>query len=68
MGGKHQKYAYVKRIDGWYVKVRVFKNREEGSSDKYLVVGFKTKKAPTTFPIIDEEELPGEVRRIVREV
>ena len=28
MGGKHGKYVYVERGDGWYVKVRVLKSRD----------------------------------------
>ncbi len=62
MGGKHGKYAYVKRSDGWYVKVRVFKSRDDADPDKYLVVGPKVKEPPYTFIVLDEEDLPEEAR------
>ncbi len=67
MGGKHGKYAYVERRDGWYVKVRVFKNRDE-EPDKYLIVGPKRRDAPPTFPLLKEEDLPEEVRAKLYEV
>ncbi|MET1101776.1 MAG: DUF5622 domain-containing protein [Pyrodictiaceae archaeon] len=60
MGGKHGKYAYVLREDGWYVKVRLLKSRSDDSPDKYVIVGFKTRKAPETYPIIRLEDLPEE--------
>lgn len=62
MGGKTGKYVYVKRRDGWYVKVRVFKGKSDDDPDKYLPVGFKTKRPPHTYEILDEEELPEEAR------
>ena len=68
MAGKHGKYAYVERRDGWYVKVRVFKNRPESDPGKYLVVGPKTREAPPTFPVLKEDELPEEVRPRLYEV
>lgn len=61
MGLKHGKYIYVMRGDGYYVKVRVFKGREEGK-DRYLVVGPKVKKPPRTAKVLREEQLPDEVR------
>ena len=63
MGGKHGKYAYVKRSDGWYVKVRVLKNRPEDDPEKYVVVGPKRREAPITYRVLEEEELPSEARR-----
>ncbi|WP_131160094.1 DUF5622 domain-containing protein [Aeropyrum pernix] len=63
MGGKHSKYVYVKRGDGWYVKVRVFKNRPHDSPERYLIVGPKRREAPITFQVLEEDELPEEVRR-----
>ena len=68
MGGKHGKYAYVERRDGWYVKVRVFKNKPEGSPDRYLVVGPKARQAPPTYPVLREDELPEDVRPRLYEV
>jgi len=62
MGGKHGKYVYVRRSDGWYVKVRVFKNRDDSDPEKYLVVGPKVKEAPFTFEVLSEEDLPEEAR------
>ncbi len=62
MGGKHGKYVYVKRRDGWYVKVRVFKSRAEDDPSRYLVVGPKVKEAPFTYEVLEEEDLPESVR------
>ena len=62
MGGKHGKYAYVDRGDGWYVKVRVLKSRDENDPSRYIVVGFKTRKPPRTYPLLDLEQLPEEVK------
>jgi len=62
MGGKHGKYAYVRRSDGWYVKVRVFKNRADDDPEKYLVVGPKVREPPFTFPVLEEDELPEAAR------
>jgi len=63
VGGKHGKYVYVRRRDGWYVKVRVLKSREESDPERYIVVGPKVKVAPITYDVIDEEDLPDEARR-----
>lgn len=68
MGGKHGKYVYVKRSDGWYVKVRVFKSRAEDDPERYIVVGPKVKEPPFTYEVLDEEELPEEVREKLRDV
>ncbi|MCE4603156.1 MAG: DUF5622 domain-containing protein [Desulfurococcales archaeon] len=62
MGGKHGKYVYVRRRDGWYVKVRVFKSRGDDDPDKYLVVGPKVREPPFTFKVLDEVDLPDQVR------
>jgi len=62
MGGKHGKYVYVRRSDGWYVKVRVFKGRPEDDPSRYIVVGPRVKEPPYTFAVIDEDELPDEAR------
>jgi hypothetical protein len=63
MGGKHGKYAYVLRNDGWYVKVRVLKGREQSDASKYIVVGPKRREAPPSYPVIREDDLPEEVRK-----
>ncbi|MCS7106492.1 MAG: DUF5622 domain-containing protein [Acidilobaceae archaeon] len=57
MGGKHGKFAYVKRKDGLYVKVRLLKSREQDPS-KYLVVGPAVRSPPPGFELMKEEELP----------
>ncbi|MEB3862144.1 MAG: DUF5622 domain-containing protein [Desulfurococcales archaeon] len=62
MGGKHGKYVYVRRRDGWYVKVRVFKSRGDDDPDKYLVVGPKVREPPFTFKVLDEGDLPEQAR------
>jgi len=61
MGGKHAKYIYVKRKDGWFVKVRVFKSRPEDDPSRYVIVGPKVREAPLTYAVLDEDELPEAV-------
>lgn len=77
MGLKHGKYIYVKRSDGWYVKVRVLnirfgKKQEEGidvnNPTRYIVTGFKTKVPPITAIVISEDALPQPVRSLINEV
>lgn len=63
MGGKTEKYVYVKRNDGWYVKVRVFKGRSEDDLEKYLPIGSKTRNPPRTYKVMDEDDLPEEARK-----
>lgn len=63
MGGKHGKYAYVLRSDGWYVKVRILKSRNEKDPSRYIVVGPKRREPPTTYPVLREDEVPEEVRK-----
>ena len=63
MGGKHGKYAYVLRNDGWYVKVRVLKSRNETDPSRYVVIGPKRRDAPVTYPVLREDEVPEEVRK-----
>ncbi len=62
MGGKHGKYVYIRRRDGWFVKVRVFKGRPDDDPGKYLVVGPKVREPPFTFEVMAEDDLPDEVR------
>ncbi len=62
VGGKHGKYVYVRRKDGWYVKVRVFKNRDDNDPEKYLIVGPKVREPPMTYKVIHENEVPEAVR------
>lgn len=75
MGLKHGKYVYVKRADGYYVKVRVLnvrfrkKMKEEidtSNPSLYIPTGHKTRSPPTTTVIIEEEALPTEVRNIIK--
>ncbi|MCD6489018.1 MAG: DUF5622 domain-containing protein [Desulfurococcales archaeon] len=62
MSGKHGKYVYVERSDGWYVKVRVLKSRDATDPTRYIVVGPKTKNPPLTYKVLKEEELPDDVK------
>lgn len=68
MALKHKKYVYVKRADGWYVKVRVLKSRSEEDASRYIVVGPKVREPPYTAQIIREEHLPDEVRKQLYEI
>ncbi len=72
MGLKHGKYIYVKRSDGWYVKVRVlgirFKKKSEETVDindpsRYIVLPVKTKEPPRKAIIVREEDIPEVVRK-----
>ncbi len=68
VGGKHGKYVYIERRDGWYVKARVFKGREDADPDKYIIVGPKTRRPPLTYQVIGEDNLPDEVKARLYEV
>jgi hypothetical protein len=68
VGGKHKKYVYIKRRDGWYVKVRVLKNRDVSDPEKYIVVGPKVREPPITFEVMREDEIPESVRERLYEV
>ncbi len=68
MGGKHGKYVYVERADGWFVKVRVLKSRDPGDPSRYVVVGPKVRNPPITYRVLKEEELPDEIRSSLYEV
>lgn len=71
MGLKHKKYIYVKRNDGWYVKVRVLNIRfgpkieqqaDIGDPSRYIVISSKTKNPPRKAVIVGEEALPEGLR------
>lgn len=71
MGLKHRKYIYVKRSDGWYVKVRVLNIRfgskieqqvDIGDPSRYIIISSKTKNPPRKAIIVDEEALPEALR------
>jgi hypothetical protein len=76
MGLKHGKYVYVKRPDGFYVKVRVLnirfgKKTEQGdisNPSRYIVTGYKTKTPPLTGVVVSEEALPEETKKIVESI
>lgn len=68
MGGKHGKYVYVRREDGWYIKVRVFKNRREDDPSRYIIVGPKRRNPPSSFEVLDASELPEDVQRKLWEI
>ncbi|MCX8195598.1 MAG: DUF5622 domain-containing protein [Acidilobaceae archaeon] len=62
MGGKHGKYAYVRRKDGMYVKLRLLKSRDEKEAERYIVIGPVRKTAPFGFEVLNEEDLPEQAR------
>ncbi|MET1159984.1 MAG: DUF5622 domain-containing protein [Thermoprotei archaeon] len=79
MGLKHGKYVYVKRSDGWYVKVRVLNIRfkktgkpgyefDINDPTKYIVLPVKTREPPIKARIVNAEDLPEEVRKLVYEI
>jgi hypothetical protein len=71
MGLKHRKYIYVKRSDGFYVKVRVLnlrfgeKMEQVNLTDpsRFIITGYKTVNPPPTAVVVDEEVLPEDTRR-----
>ncbi|MEM4602098.1 MAG: DUF5622 domain-containing protein [Desulfurococcaceae archaeon] len=74
MGLKHGKYIYVKRNDGYYVKVRVLNFRfqkkisqklDVSDASKYIVLGTKLSAPPLKGIVISEEDLPEGVRKII---
>jgi len=76
MGLKHGKYIYVKRSDGWYVKVRVlnirFGKKQEGidvnNPTRYIVTSVKTKVPPISAIVLNEDALPQPVREALHGV
>ena len=62
MGAKKGKYIYVKRSDGLYAKIRVFKKRDPNSPDAYIITGTVVKKIPRKAKVLALEELPEELR------
>lgn len=72
LGLKHGKYIYVRRSDGWYVKVRIlgirFKKKSEENIDindpnRYIVLPVKTREPPQKAVIVREENIPEVVRK-----
>jgi len=71
MGLKHGKYIYVKRSDGFYVKVRGLnlrfgeKMEQVNITDpsRFIITGYKTMNPPLTAIIVNEEVLPEDTRR-----
>jgi len=78
LGLKHGKYIYVKRSDGWYVKVRVLgirfkkgKSREGADINdpsRYIVLPVKAREPPYTAIVVREEDLPEPVRKMLYSV
>ncbi len=62
VGGKHGKYIYIKTRNNEYIKARVFKNRADDDPERYLVTGPRRSNAPLTYPVIDIDDLPAELR------
>ncbi len=61
MALKHGKYVYIERSDGYYVKARVFKSRDEEST-KYIIIGPKLRKPPMNAAIVKETQLPNTIK------
>lgn len=80
MGLKHGKYIYIERKDGWFVKVRVLnirlkkKGKKEKYSfdindpEKYIVLPVKTRNPPFTAQIINEDDVPDEVKKALYQI
>lgn len=66
MGLKHEKYVYVKREDGMYVKVRALKSRAENDPSRHIVVGRATRAPPFSAKVIEEKDLPEQVKEIIK--
>uniref|UniRef100_A0A7J3QE77 Cren protein n=1 Tax=Ignisphaera aggregans TaxID=334771 RepID=A0A7J3QE77_9CREN len=61
MALKHGKYVYIERSDGYYVKARVFKSRNDDAS-KYIIIGPKTHKPPMNALILKEDQIPDNLK------
>lgn len=66
MGLKHEKYVYVRRDDGKFVKVRSLKSRAENEPSRYIVVGRATRRPPLSAKILSEKDLPEQLREELR--
>jgi hypothetical protein len=76
MGLKKEKYLYIERKDGWYVKVRALnirlkkKGKEKVSYDitdptRYVLTGIKTRRLPFKAQILKEDDVPPDVRKLL---
>lgn len=60
---KHGKYAYIEIGKGKYIKVRVIKNREENSPDRYIIADNLVRKfKPRNAIVLKLDNLPVEVK------
>jgi len=62
MGGKHGKYVYIRVSENSYIKARRFKKRGEDDPEKYIITGPWVKTPPSTYEVVDVNELPFELR------
>lgn len=58
---KHGKYVYIERSDGYYIRARVLKSRDDESS-KYIIIGPKLRKPPANATILKESQLPNNTK------
>ncbi len=65
MGAKKGKYVYVKRSDGLYAKIRIFKKRDPNNPEAYIVTGTVVKKPPRKAKLIAIEDLPESIRNTI---
>ncbi|MEZ0394498.1 MAG: DUF5622 domain-containing protein [Desulfurococcaceae archaeon] len=79
MGLKHGKYVYVRRKDGFYVKLRLLGLRfkrggkkaegyDYGDHNRYIILPRLLKARPRGAVVISEDDLPEEVRRRVMDI
>jgi len=62
MSLKQKKYVYVDTGKGKYVKVRVLKNRDENSPDRYIVLDIISNHKFRKANIVKIDDIPLEVR------
>ncbi|EZQ06800.1 MULTISPECIES: DUF5622 domain-containing protein [Acidianus] len=58
---KHGKYIYVNVGNGYYIKVRILKKRDENSPDRYIPI-FRTSRRVRKAKVVKLDDLPVEVR------
>ncbi|BCS94248.1 hypothetical protein L3N51_01107 [Metallosphaera sp. J1] len=62
MALKHEKYVYVEVGKSRYAKLRVLKNKDENSPERYIVLNSLVAKKSRDAKVLKMDDLPLEVR------
>ena len=68
MALKHEKYVYVELGKSRYAKVRVLKNRDENSPERYIVLNKLVPKKSRHVKVLKTDDLPLEVREKLKAI